>query len=238
MIGRVLEVTGWLAGAALAGGGLYWGFLNAPESSAPMLALSTLLIVALAGVAAVIGSAAILRVLGQPRRSSLVQGARRAHWFLLAALCGAALGWVVLRADAWVGGHSGEISAWFIATLNWSDVTRLFDIERWLSAWLRWVVIPLAMLSAVAAVLEGGAGHLFSSRWLHRAWGWRSIAAGTLAFLVLIELPWRFAYWRPETGLPVSVEPAVAGARLALIALASILGAAVLLVTAARPASR
>jgi hypothetical protein len=185
-------------------------------------------------VTACAGSAIILRALGESRRDSLADGARGAYWFALSALVGAALVGAVIEGDRWVALHSGEISAWFIATFNWSDVTVLFRLESWLSLWLRWVAIPAAMLAAAASLLQNGVKALGCSRWLRAAWRWQTLAVATMAFVALIALPWRFADWQPATARPIWLEPGIAGVRLSLVGLALVLGTAIIVMSAAQ----
>ncbi len=237
MIRRLLEVASWLGLAAALSSALYWGFLSATEASVVTLLWSGTLLVMLIVVVAVAGSATMLLSLGESRRTSLLLGARRAHWLVLAGLGGALLTWAILRGDDWVARHSGEISAWFIATLNWADVTPLFRAEGYLSAWLRWVVIPAGVLTAVASVLRDGGPALVSSRWIRAAWRWQTLAVTTAAFLILIALPWRLAAWQPATPLSTSIEPVLVGLRLSLVAIAMALGAATFVLTTAQAAS-
>jgi hypothetical protein len=237
VISRVLEVAAWLAAASLATAGLYWGFVNTPESRVLTLVLSGVLVLAMVLVAAIAGNAAVLLALGESRRTSLMTGVRRAHWFIVAALAVVLVVWAIRRGDGWIARYSGEISAWFIATFNWADITPLFRAEMYVSRWLRWVVIPAAALAAVAGVLQNGIRAIASLAWIKAAWRWQTLAAATGAYLLLIELPWRLAFWKPSPLPPTWVEPALAGLRLLVVGIAMMLGAAIIVVTTAQAAA-
>ncbi|HXG89900.1 MAG TPA: hypothetical protein VNJ02_16350 [Vicinamibacterales bacterium] len=227
---RLLRVTLWLSVGAVAVAGLYWAFLNTPESNTLMLAASALLTLITVLVAGVVVNTGIHLAAGDAFAPSIRRAPRGLPWFA-AALAIVALGWwAVLRGDAWVAAHQGEISAWFIAQLNWSDVSRLFWADAWLSRWLRWVAIPLTALSLLAGWLRAGAG----AGWWRRVWNIRAIAVSTLVFLVLFALPLQLVDWRPAMP-PNWMEPTIAAARLGVVALCLALGAAVLVMLASRP---
>ncbi len=230
MIRRGALIALWLLLGSAAMVGLFWAFLNTPESNALTLTLSAILVLTMVIVCGVVVNAAVLLANGVSFGASVTTGVRRIVWFLAAALPAAILIWAVLRADDWVARHSGEISAWFIARFGWSDVSALFRTQEYLSIWLRWVLLPVTALAALAAMLKVGSAA--SRHWLRAAWHWRPLLIATIAFVVLIALPWRAASWRPQN-LPASwVEPAFAGLRLGLIAIATATGASVMLVAA------
>lgn len=234
MIRRTLLVASWLAAGAALVAALYWLFLNTPESNVLMLSVSALLVLLMIALAATVANVAVLIALGGPLGSSVAVGARRAGWCLVVAVPLAALIWVVLLGDAWVARHAGEISAWFIARSGWADITPLFTAQRYVSVWLRWVLLPVAALAALASFLrrdtDGRRG------WLRATWCWRTLLIATLAFVVLVVLPWRAAFWRPE-GLPHTwIEPTIAAAKLAVVAALMAIGFAIMVVAAARHA--
>ncbi len=231
---RLAEAAAWLAASGLMAIGLYWAFLNTPESRVTTLALSATLVLAMILVVAIGASATVLFVLGQSRGSSIAAGARRAYWFVTIAVAAAALVWAVFQLDAWVMRHAGEISAWFIATFNLPDVSLLFRAESYLSLWLRWVVIPSGLIAALASALTKGGHALVSTTWMRAAWRWQTLAMATGAFLLLIVLPWYVVAWRPTMGVPVSMQALVAGIRLLATGVAMAVGAAIMLSTAAR----
>jgi hypothetical protein len=231
---RVGEAAVWMAATGAFAGALYWAFLNTPESSTSMLALSVVLLVGLFLSVAVSVGAVVLRVLGTGRREALATGAARVHWFILTAASAALLIWGVLRLDAWVSLHQGEITAWFIATFDWSDVSPLFTAERYASVWLRWVVIPSGMIAALASVLRAGGQALVAARWVRAAWRWQTLVVTTSAFALLVALPWNLSTRRPPLPVPLSLEAWAAGGRLLLIGALMALGAAIMLDAAAR----
>ena len=168
----IIMASSWMA----AGGGLlaalYWLFLNTPESNRLTLAGSALLVLAMVAIAAVTVNGAILLSQGATFGVAARRGLTGTHWFVVAAIP-VVLGWVLTRrVDAWMTTHSGEISAWFIATFGWSDVTTLFRIESWVSRWVRWVAFPVAAISLLSAFFHRTVGDL---RWLKRAWSWRTL---------------------------------------------------------------
>ena len=233
MIRATFKIAGWLAlgGATLAG--LYWLFLNTPESNALTLTASSLLVLAISVGGAITVNGAVLLASGGGWGASIRSALLGIPWFVVATIPVIATWMVVSRGDAWIERHSGEISAWFIAQLGWADVTPLLRIEIWLSRWLRWVAIPIAALCLLAALLHDGARAVAGVRWLRRAWHWRTLLVATIVFVALVALPWQLTMWRPA--LPATwVQPTVAGLRLAAVVVIGLIGCA-LLVTVAIP---
>jgi hypothetical protein len=217
---------------------LYWGFLNTPEANLVMLTLSAVLVLLMIVVGAVVVNVAILLALGSPVRSSVATGARWSVAVVIACLAVLPLVWMINRGDAWVASRSGEISAWFIAKVGWADITPLFQTQMYLSVWLRWVLLPVTVLAALAVWLQHGGRAIGRARWLRAAWHWRTLVIATLTFVVLIAYPWRVATWRPQ-GLPATwIEPALAAVRLSAIAASMAVGAAVVIMTVARQTER
>jgi len=234
MIRRVLIVALWLACGSAVIGGFYWLFLGTPESSALMLVVSALLLLAMGFIAAVIGNGGVLLALDETAIGSVKRATRDAYVFLL-PLAVVVLGVVATRyVDGWLERASGEIGAWFIATFDWADVTSVFRAAAYLSEWLRWVVVPLAALAVLAAVLRRGVRALTSTRWVRAAWGWRTVLIATAVYVLCIALPWRLASWRPEGVPPSWIEPTLAGLKLFLAGAAMAIGAAVVIVVVAR----
>lgn len=233
MTRRLAVISGCLAIGALVVGGLYWLFLNTPESSALMLAASAGLILVMVLVAGVILNAVIFKALGDGLRISLRRAPRGLLWFVLAAVV-VMIGWMVVwRSDAWIAAHSGEISAWFIARFGWSDISALFRTAEWVSIWIRWMLLPVLAIAALASVLHDGARALRSPRWLRRAFNWRVLPLSTLLFVVLVALPWWATTWRPDLP-PTWIEPTLAAVRLGLIAIVITIGWAMIIDRTAR----
>ena len=230
----IVVVSSWLA----AGGGLlaalYWLFLITPESNQLTLAASAVLGFGMIAFAAVTLNGAILLSQNATFSVAARRGLIGSHWFVMTAIP-VILAWVLTRrGDAWMTTHSGEISAWFIATFGWADVTALFRIELWVSRWLRWVVFPVASISLLSALLSRGFAGLGDFRWLTRAWSWRTLSPATVAFLALLTLPWQMTMWRPSLP-PTWVEAAVAGLRLGIAAILIVVGCALIVSIATRP---
>jgi hypothetical protein len=231
VIRRTLAVVVILAAGSLIAAGLYWLFLNTPESNALMLVASLLIGSALVAVVAVTVNAAVLSAHGSPIGTALAAGSRGTGWFLV-AMAPLVIGWWVIgQGDDWIAGHQGEIQAWFIARFGWADITRLLQTELWVSRWLRWAVLPMVSLSLLSALLTRSR----RSGWLRRASHWRTMLVATAVFVVLFALPWQLTRWRPELP-PTWVEPAVAGLRLGLVFLFGLLGAAVMIIASVGPA--
>ena len=134
---------------------LYWAFINTPESTIFMLALSLLLVIGMAVVRASPGA----------ERSTAGRAAGRA------ARCGAlwrrtgvrarravrACGVVDRRARSRLARRAQrQIGAWFIVTFNWSDVRPLLHGAHYAGEWLRVVVAPFAGLVWLGDVLSRG----------------------------------------------------------------------------------
>ena len=232
MIARFASVATALGlGVALCAG-LYWMFLNTPESNALMLTASALMALAFAGAAALAVNAAVLLARGATFRAALGGAARGLFWFVVAitplALAWWAIGWM----DGWVERHSGEINAWFIAQFGWADISGVLATQVWLSRWLRWAVFPVLSLSLLATLLSGQ-DRASATAWLRRAWHWRTIAVPTLVFVLLFALPWQLTGWRPQ--LPATwIEPTAAAGRLGLALLLALAGAAIMIIASAK----
>ncbi len=217
--------------------GLYWSFLNTPESNVAMLAASALLAMGGIAVAGTTVNAAVLMARGATLRAALMRGMRGLGWFLIVA-APMVLVWVgITRFDAWTVAHQGEINAWFIAQFGWADVSWLFRLETWASRWLRFAVLPAFALSLLAALLTSeGARHML---WPRRAGHWRTLATVTAVFVLLWALPWQLTNWRPELP-PTWLQPLVASIRLGVVFGLAIVGASVIVLvscTSAKPPS-
>jgi hypothetical protein len=231
VIPRALGIAAVLAGGGGTAAALYWAFLNTPESNVLTLALSVFLVVATVIVTAVSVNAAVLLARGLPLREALAAGARGTGWFLLATVP-LVLAWIAIaRFDRWVADHTGEINAWFIARFGWADVSALFQTETWASRWLRWAVVPAAGLSLLASLLRSEP--VPRTRWIRRAWHWRTLLVATLVFVLLFALPWQLTAWRPALP-PTWISPVVAAARLGVAFALAAAGAAVLVLVSVR----
>jgi hypothetical protein len=228
---RVGRAAVWLIAGQVLFGGLYWAFLNTPESNTTMLSASVLLLVVMTLVAGVTIGGAILSAAS----SRVGRALTGAPWIVVAAIPAVLLWWIVTRADAWIAAHSGEIAAWFIASLGWADVSWLMRALEWISLWLRAVVAPLLMLSLFAALLVDGARALRGLGWIGRALRLTTLIVSTIAIALLVLLPMQAAYWQMPGLPPTWVEPALAGLRLLLIGLVMTLGWAIVVAMVAEP---
>lgn len=226
MIARAVRLTVWLGLGAVLLSGIYWLFLNTPETNVMALGTSVLLLIVLLVVSALVVNAAVFMARGDSLLPSMARGLRGLSWFIAIFVPLVAI-WLALTAgQAWITDHSGEINAWFIARFGMADISTLLSAESWLMRWLGWVVAPLAAMSLLAACLEHGRRG-FAEGWLRRAWHWRTLALATLVFVLFFVLPWRLTTWRPD--VPATwVEPTVAALRLFAALLLWSFGAALL----------
>ncbi|MGE3273932.1 MAG: hypothetical protein AB7O67_02390 [Vicinamibacterales bacterium] len=220
----------WVGAGAVVAGAFYWAFLNTPESNVLTLALSALLVLAVLVVLAVAVSGAVIAARERAFSATTARRAAAAVPLFLAALPPAlVLAWLTARGHQWLTDHSGEISAWFIASLGWSDVGWLIDGAGWVLTWIAWVVGPVLTLSLLSwlTTRERTGGAL---RWAIRVWHWRVLGLATLWFVLLVALPWQAASWRPP-GMPSggTMEPVLAALKLAVIAVVMTVGATLMI---------
>jgi hypothetical protein len=219
-----------LAGAGL-GAGLFWGFLNTPESNALMLGLSLLLALAIAWA---VGTTTVVVLEGWAKgwpSAGLRGSVRGLPGFVAAGLVAAGAWWVVGLGQEWLVARSGEISAWFIATFDWSDVRPLLDGLRLAGDWLRTVAVPFAVLTWLARVITTGWRRSIDGALLRHALSpWRLAMVTAVAGLTIWAPLTYGLYWRPlyTTVPPAWVEPTVSLAKFALIAVVAAAGLGVI----------
>jgi hypothetical protein len=229
-----LSTAAILAGAGLAGG-LFWAFVNTPESTVLTLAVSLLLIVALLAVLAVTFSASLAAWAGGWRtipRDAVVRGVLAFVPALLVVLAG----WFV------VGGaidrltlRNGEVSAWFLATFDWQDVRPLIRAAVIFGEWLRWIAIPFAALLGLGRAIAGAWRPASIYAWQPRASAAVRLLLVTAVAAVTLWAPVTYGlYWMPRGLPPTWIEPAVAAVKLATIALVGAVGLSVIVGLAAR----
>ena len=219
---RLTEVTAWILAWGALTGGAYWAFLNTPESTMWTLLLSAALAIVSLALLAITVNGAIAGWSSGVSRATLRRALARIPAMVPAAVIVVIAWWLVSRVTGWVSAHSGEISAWFIARLGWSDVSRLFTAISWIGWWIRWVAAPMAALTLLAGAIRRSSSPL-------------RLAVATFWFLLLVAAPWAYlAPWRPAALPPTSVEPVFIALKLAATALLMATGLA--LVT--REASR
>lgn len=223
-----------LIGASLTGG-IYWAFLNTPESTIFTLAASVLLFAAAFAVSAITLNLAIEVVThgfssaGMRRAIGAIPAALPAGLILLA------FWWISTAVEDSVTIRSGQISALFIARLGWADVSWLFNGIHYLAVWMRWVLGAALAVSLMAGVLARGWAAVGQREWIRRALRPRALLIATVAFVTLYAVPWLYLVpWRPR-GLPASsAELIFIGAKLAFTAILFAIGGAILVREASR----
>lgn len=229
-----LRQIAWLFTGAVITGALYWTLVNTPDSNVLMLTGSALVVLGIIAVGATtVGGAVHLARGGQWSRGMLRTGLATLPRFVVSLAPMLLVAWLSGRAMSWLDAHGGETSAWFIARLGWADVSWLIAGAEWALAWVRWIAGPWLGLTLFVAVTDPGRQAGVFRGWAAAACRWRPLALATLWFIVLIALPWRLAVWRPGGLPPTWVEPALAGLRLILVALAMATGAALIVREAA-----
>ena len=223
-----------LAGGALAGA-VYWAFLNTPESTVFMLGLSLLLAILLL---AIVSTTTCVLLLGW------ANGWQQAVWrralpgvvpFLGMLVFVVAVWWAIGRGLEMLGARSGEISAWFIATLNWSDVRPLIAGVRTVGDWLRFVAAPFLALVWLGGALAGRWRPAAPYAWMPRAGVPARLMLATLLAAITLWAPLAYGlYWMPGGLPPTWVEPGVALLKFALIAIVAAVGFSLIVRLAAR----
>lgn len=226
---KLTLATIWiLAGSAIAGG-LYWGFLITPVSTALALVTTALLAIAVLALVGLIANGAIeIWSRGWSRG-----GLRRAFGSLAsvvpAGLIILLLWWLTSLAEGFVAESSGQISAWFIARFGWDDVSWLFTAISYAAAWLRWVLGSMLALSLMAGTLSIGWQAIVQAAWIMRAVRPKALLMATLWFAGLIALPWVYLVpWRPSNLPATSIEMVFIVAKLSMAATLAAVGAALI----------
>lgn len=222
-----------MLGGALVSGAMYWGLLNTPESTVWTLALSVLFAALLTVVAALTIGVVLLAWSGHDWSRALLVRAVRGLPACVPPVLLVALVWsLVLRGTTWVDAHSGEISAWFIARVGWSDVQWLFTTVAWMAWWLQWVVAPFVALVWWRSILVSGwrpTGAL-----VREALRPAGVLVATAIVLVLVWMPWtQLVPWRPRSLGPGTMELVFVAAKLGVVALLSAIGWSLVARTAA-----
>ncbi|MFP5379153.1 MAG: hypothetical protein ACLGHP_05290 [Vicinamibacteria bacterium] len=225
MIRRLGRSTLWIAAGGVVTGGLYWLFLNTPESNVLMLAASAALVLAMLAVASATAGGALLAWTGPaPSTTAAARGLAATPALVAGLVVGGVAWWAAARLGAWTDAQAGEIAAWFIATFDWADATPFFRAVAAAVFWVQWVVAPVLALAVVSAALDGGLRAVLHPGWLGRALHPRRLALATLWVVVLVVLPLR-TLSSSLTGLPPTwVEPMVVGLRLAAVGLVAAAG--------------
>jgi hypothetical protein len=235
---RALAIVGCLLVGHAAAGGLFWALVNVPESNIAMLALSVLVAVLLLIVLSWAETGALL---AWDQGVTLGCAARRGLTSVMPFLAGALVfwffWWLTARADAWHTAYAGEIDAWWMAKTESARTGWIHSgiaILLWL---IRYVIgVSLAVAALSAGALRGGRA-LVSFAWVRRGLSLRQLGPLGLAIVVLILLPLRAVYWRPESIPPNALEMTLVIARLAAIYVVANAGWALVLRAGARAVS-
>jgi hypothetical protein len=220
----LLSVAWTLSGAAVSAA-LFWAFLNTPESTIFTLGVSLILVIAMAAVTGATTTGVMAGWAGRWQQPIWRRAITGAPAILPPAILVAVAWWTVGRGLAWLAAHDGEISAWFIATLDWSDVRPLLNGARLATAWVRTILVPFAALAWLGHLLAHGWHPLWDRASLVRALSpWR-LAAVTAIAAATLWAPLTYAtYWTPRGLPPTWVEPAVAIVKFSAMALLGAIG--------------
>lgn len=210
----------WVLAWCAINGGIYWVFLNTPESTVWALGASALLGVAMMIFDGLTVTGAMSILANGWSRASLLRAVRAVPSIIPASIIVLLFWWTTLRAETWLVMREGQISAWFIARFGIADVTWMFRALHYAALWLRWVVAIMLALSLMAGFVSVGARAMAQFAWLRRALHPRALFLATLWFLVLVALPWKYLVpWRPAGLPPTSVELAFIAAKLSVAAI-------------------
>jgi hypothetical protein len=227
---RLVITALWILLGSAISAALYWQFLITPESTVLALITSGLLAIIVLMLIALTITGAIAIWANGLSRSALTRAARSMPSILPAAVIVLLVWWMTLRVETWVGMYSGQISAWFIATLGWSDISWLFRAIRYTAMWLRWIIASMLALSLMAGFVAVGARAMTQAAWLRRALRPRSLVLCTLLFIVLIALPWKYIVpWRPHTLPATAIELAFITLKLSTAAVMAAVAVALII---------
>ncbi len=235
MTTRLLVITGWLAAGHAVLAGLFYLFLQVPESNVLMLAVSTILVLVMGIGAGVVETAAIAAWRGdRPWRAAVARAAGGLPFFVLAAVVVAALWWLTGLGFRWAALSRSEIDAWLMARWGWTKTAGLHGAVSWALRTVRFALGTSLGVALVAAGLHGGWGAVRRPAWIGRALAPRQWVPAGLALLVFIWLPWQAVNWRPAFVTGTWAEPVAVAVKLALLYLVCNLGWALALAPAAR----
>jgi hypothetical protein len=233
---RLFGIALWLLVGLAVAGGVYWGFLNTPESTVLALLLSAVLAIATLVVVAISVNGASLAWSFGWSGNVIKRSISGVPAFIVAALVGGAIWWATGASLAWVSSYSGQISAWFIARFGWADASSFFNAIAWAGRWLQWVVGPLVALSLLGSMLIGE----WSSdrwRWIVRGLSPFRLTLATVWVGLFVAAPWMYLLpWQPGGLPPTFVEMAFVAAKLGVVAVLAATGIALLVRESVPPA--
>lgn len=236
---RLALATLWILTGSAITAGIYWGFLNTPESTVWSLIVSAILSVVALVMASITANGAIAIWTHGAWSVGIRRAMQATGAAIPAGLIVLLMWWITTHAETWIAMRSGQISAIFIARFGIADVTWIFTATHYVAVWFRWVISALLSLSLMAGIVAMGWSAVGQFSWLRRALHPRAIVVATFWFLLLIALPWMYVVpWRPK-GLPASsVEFAFIVAKLSITAILFAIGAALITYEASRTTPR
>jgi hypothetical protein len=232
---RIALATLWILTGSAMTAGIYWRFLNTPESTLGALVASAVL----AGVALALAGFTATGAIAMLTHGASLTGVRRAVQaigsVIPAAFVIVLLWWITTQAETWLTMRNGQIGAWFVARFGVTDVAWIFAAAHRVAQWFRWVLAALLALSLMAGFVTIGWSTLGQAAWLRRALRPRAVLLATVWFVTLIALPWMYLVpWRPKGLPPTSAEFAFIVAKLSLTAILFAIGAALITYEASR----
>jgi hypothetical protein len=232
MTARLIVITAWLAAGHLLVAGLFWGFLQVPESNVAMLALSACAVLAMVVVGGYVEGVGVAAWSPGAGWRDAVRGAALAPMaFAVGLAVFAGIWWMTARAGtAWTA-HRGEIDAWLMLHLRWTRTAGLHTMAAWVLGFVRYVVGASLALAPVAAIGRGPRALARVGTWLAAALSPRRLLLLGLLFYGLVWLPWRAVSWRPARLAPNWQEPAFLAIKLAVLYVVSNVGWAAILKT-------
>lgn len=228
--------VGWLAGAHALFLGLFWLLLNVPESNVLMLTTSAVLAVTIVAASGCVETVALLALRGKPFGGRLLRRGFRGVLPFVASLAVFALVWFAASLfDGWWAAARGEIDAWLIAHLHWTNTGWLHAAAGWAVAFVRWVLglsLALALFAALvrdepteeARAQDGGVKAGLARRWLRAALSPRALLGLVILIVVFAWLPWLAAYWRPGWISPSRAEVFFVATKLGALYLLATIG--------------
>jgi hypothetical protein len=212
---RYFAVVCWLVAGHAVVGGLFWLLLQVPESNVLMLASSALL-----SVAAIYAFAVVqlmpLRAFGasEPMGRALGVALGRAWLVVVPLVIFGAIWWATGLAQEAFLGRAGEVDAWFIARLGWTNTGWVHTAVHVVLAFVRFGIGVALAVSMLAAIAGSGLAGLMSDAWLRGAFRWRYLLFVVAGLIVGFALPSHALYWRPASLPPTWVQPAFAAVKL------------------------
>jgi len=182
--------------------------------------LSAVLFLFALAVTGITINGAILMWTSPAWKTQILVAIRHAPSIAPAALAVTAIWWLVAQVETWIALRTGPISAWFIATFGWADMSWLFTTISYGALWIRWVLAAVFATWLMAALLRGRKHTLSLGR----------LGLATVWFALLVALPWAYLVpWRPTRLPSLSLEPAFIAVKLLTAAAMMAVGVALII---------